>query len=206
MNSNKDARQYALATERNRQPILDILLRVIPTKGDILEIASGTGEHAVFFAPKWSSRQWIPSDPNPDARASIVAWGKYTDTTNLALPLEIDTSKSDWFEQVNSSVSAIICINMIHIAPWAACEGLMAGASQLLPSEGIVYLYGPYKRGGQHTAPTNVEFDRLLRDRNPEWGVRDLDRVLEVASDRGLQLQEIVPMPANNLSIVLKKN
>jgi hypothetical protein len=205
MNLAKDARQYAPATERNRQFILDILLRVLPPEGDILEIASGTGEHGVFFAPHLSSRRWIPSDPNPEALASIASWREYTAVDNLHPPLKIDVQRSHWYLQNNLALSAIVCINMIHIAPWSACLGLMTGANNLLPSEGILYLYGPYKRGGVHTASSNLAFDRSLRDRNPEWGVRDLDDVVKVAGDVGLQLQEVVEMPANNLSVVFGK-
>jgi SAM-dependent methyltransferase len=198
----QDNRQFAPAAARNRQPILDVLLRVLPTDGDILEIASGTGEHAIFFAPHFRPRRWIPSDPNPQAIASITAWSQENSIDNLNSPLNINAQESDWFEQKDLSVNAIVCINMIHIAPWSACLGLMTGASQLLPNGGILYLYGPYKQGGKHTAPSNLDFDLSLRDRNPEWGVRDLDDVVNAASDRGLKLQELIPMPANNLSVV----
>lgn len=216
MTSIRDARQYAPATERNRQFILDILLRVLPEEGDILEIASGTGEHAVFFAPHFKPRLWIPSDPNPEALASIVSWREHAAIDNLHLPIEIDVrrsampvhgvAQSQWHLQNNLIVSAIVCINMIHIAPWSACVGLITGASKVLPSGGILYLYGPYKRNGEHTAPSNLAFDRSLRDRNPEWGVRDLEDVVSVASGFGWHLSEVVEMPANNLSVVFKKS
>jgi Protein of unknown function (DUF938) len=202
----KGNRQYAPATERNRQPILDVLLRVLPADGDILEIASGTGEHAVFFSPHFHPRRWIPSDPNPQAIASITAWSQENSLDNLNAPLNINVGESDWFQQQEISVKAIVCINMIHIAPWSACLGLMTGASQLLPNGGILYLYGPYKQGGKHTAPSNLDFDLSLRDRNREWGVRDLDDVVTAASDRGLKLQEVIQMPANNLSVVFHKS
>jgi Protein of unknown function (DUF938) len=202
----KGNRQYAPATERNRQPILDVLLRVLPADGDILEIASGTGEHAVFFSPHFHPRRWTPSDPNPQAIASITAWSQENSLDNLNAPLKINVQTSDWFQLQDISVNAIVCINMIHIAPWSACLGLMTGASQLLPNGGILYLYGPYKQDGKHTAPSNLDFDLSLRDRNREWGVRDLDDVVNAASDRGLKLQEVIQMPANNLSVVFCKN
>jgi hypothetical protein len=201
----QDNRQFAPATARNRQPILDVLLRVLPADGDILEIASGTGEHAVFFAPHFRPRRWIPSDPNPTAIASITAWSQEYSIDNLNSPLNINVLESNWFEQIEIFVSAIVCINMIHIAPWSACLGLMTGASKLLPNGGILYLYGPYKQSGKHTAPSNLDFDLSLRDRNREWGVRNLDDVVTAASDRGFKLQEVIQMPANNLSLVFLK-
>jgi Protein of unknown function (DUF938) len=206
MTSTRDTRQYAPATERNRQFILDVLLRVLPTKGDILEIASGTGEHAVFFAPHFKPRLWIPSDPNPQAIASIASWREHAAIENLHSPIEIDVRQSQWYLPNNLMASAIVCINMIHIAPWSACVGLITGASNLLVSGGILYLYGPYKRDGEHTAPSNLAFDRSLRDRNPEWGVRDLEHVVSFANDLGWHLSEVVEMPANNLSVVFKKS
>ncbi len=200
-----DERQYAPATQRNRKPILEILLRVLPPEGNILEVASGTGEHAVFFAPHLVPRYWIPSDRDPQLRESIVAWRNYSQVSNLHSPLDIDAAKSRWaIEDEAIEIRAIVNINMIHIAPWSACLGLMAGANRLLPSGGILYLYGPFKQGGKHTAPSNSTFDQFLRSQNSQWGVRDLDEVIAVAKNNNLELQATFPMPANNLSVVLQ--
>lgn len=209
MSLTDDARQYAPATQRNREPILEILHRVLPASGTVLEVASGTGEHAVFFAPRLQPRQWIPSDPNPQMRASIAAWSAYMPTDNLYPPLAIDVQTPSWFVEKEVSVdwetsplNAIVNINMIHIAPWSACLGLIAGASRLLPPQGILYLYGPFKRNGQHTAVSNAAFDASLRASNPDWGVRDLEEVVAIAQDHHLALDQVYPMPANNLSVV----
>jgi SAM-dependent methyltransferase len=205
-----DARQYAPATERNRQPILDVLQKVLPSTGTVLEISSGTGEHAVFFAPRLPTLHWIPSDPNPEARASIAAWQQEplaelsAGIANLAPPIALDASAPHW-DVEDRGIGAIVNINMIHIAPWAACQGLMAGAGRILLPAGILYLYGPYKRNGEHTAPSNAAFDESLRSRNPEWGVRNLETVIAEAQGQGLELSQIVEMPANNLSVVFQK-
>jgi len=202
-----DARQYAPATVRNREPILKILLKVLPPTGTVLEVSSGTGEHAVFFAPRIHPRKWLPSDPNPAARASIMAWREYTpNAENLYPAIALDACDPIWtVEQQSLDIVAIVNINMIHIAPWAACLGLFAGAKRILPPEGILYLYGPFKQGGQHTAASNAAFDESLRTQNPAWGVRNLEDVVEVAKTEGLALGETVAMPANNLSVIFKK-
>jgi cyclopropane fatty-acyl-phospholipid synthase-like methyltransferase len=201
-----DARQYAPATERNRQPILEVLTRVLPTTGNILEIASGTGEHAVFFASHLPSCRWIPSDLSRLSRESITAWKNANAVTNLDEPMNIDVTQSSWIaEAKKKEIDAIVNINMIHISPWQACLGLMAGASQILSTGGIIYLYGPYKRNGEHTSPSNDSFDHSLRDRNSEWGVRDLEKVIEVAAAENFKLQEVIEMPANNLSVIWHK-
>ena len=202
-----DARQYAPATQRNREPILAVLNNVIINSSNILEIASGTGEHAVFFAANFPSCQWIPSDLNPIARKSIIAWKTQNKVDNLALPLTIDVSEDNWHEQVSErNIDAVVNINMIHISPWSACLGLIKGAGKILPSGGTLYLYGPYKRNGEHTARSNADFDLHLSDRNPEWGIRDLEAVIDVARAANLQLQQVIEMPANNLSVILTKN
>ncbi len=211
MNKPQDARQYAPATQRNREPILEILTQVLPTDGSVLEIASGTGEHAVYFAPRLSPRQWIPSDPNPLHCASIAAWSKHLPSENLQPPLEIDVRQPVWIVEkealfATSPLTAIVNINMIHISPWTACLGLMAGASRILSSGGILYLYGPFKRDGKHTAPSNAAFDESLRAQNPEWGVRNLEDVVTAASRDNLSLVNVYQMPANNLSVVFKKS
>ncbi|NJL09718.1 MAG: DUF938 domain-containing protein [Calothrix sp. SM1_7_51] len=213
-----DARQYAPATERNRESILEVLLQVLPATGTILELASGTGEHGVYFAPRLPNHKWLPSDPNPLARDSITAWKENSQIENLYPPIEIDVRLEKWsveqdasskwsgFDDLKTSpITAIVNINMIHISPWSSCLGLMAGTGRILPSGGILYMYGPYKLNGQHTAPSNQAFDESLRMQNPEWGVRDLDDVVNVAKAQNLQLINIYEMPANNLSVVFQR-
>lgn len=204
LNNYPDARQYAPATERNREPILAILLEVLPPIGTVLEVSSGTGEHAVFFAPRLAPRKWLPSDPNPIARASIAAWRQYCPSENLYPPIALDVCDANW--AVEQEIVAIANINMIHIAPWAACLGLMAGARRILPPGGILYLYGPFKQGGKHTALSNVAFDESLRVQNPQWGIRDLEEVVAVAQSEGFSLVKTAAMPANNLSVIFQKN
>lgn len=205
-----DARQYAPATERNREPILAVLLQVLPPTGTVLEISSGTGEHAIFLAPRLHPRQWIPSDPNPFALASIASWREHHPADNLHAPIAIDACDRIWIVEQEvlpeacSPIVAIVNINMIHISPWAACLGLLAGARRILPSGGILYMYGPYKQGGKHTSLSNEEFDRSLQSQNPEWGVRDLEVVVEMAKLQHLELVKTVAMPANNLSVIFR--
>ncbi|GAB4229726.1 MAG: DUF938 domain-containing protein [Stanieria sp.] len=201
-----DNRQYAPATQRNREPILAVLSRILPLEGNILELASGTGEHAVFFAPRLAPRQWYPSDPDPILRDSIEAWRNYHPTDNLHSPFDIDVCESKWQIEEEIEIQAMVNINMIHISPWQACLGLMSGAGRILPTGGILYLYGPYKQKGEHTAASNRSFDESLRRQNPEWGVRNLEDVIRIAQSEGLVLQEIVTMPANNLSVIFKKS
>ncbi len=201
-----DTKQYAPATQRNRQPILEVLLQVIPPEGNILEIASGTGEHAVFFAPHFAPRRWIPSDRNLLLHDSIKAWRDSADVDNIDDPLALDASGERWeIEARKLEISAIVNINMIHISPWSACLGLMAGAGRILPPDGILYLYGPFKRNGEHTAPSNASFDESLRRQNSEWGVRDLEAVTELAKAESLDLQDVISMPANNFSGIFMK-
>lgn len=208
-------RQYAPATQRNRSFILEVLQQVLPPTGTVLEVASGTGEHAVYFAPNLQPRLWVPSDPNPVARASIMAWRSHLPCENLAAPIALDAAESQWSieqapeqEQLGinlSALNAIVNINMIHISPWFTCLGLMAGAGRLLPQGGILYLYGPFKQQGKHTAFSNEDFDASLQAQNPDWGVRNLEDVDAVAQSSGFQLQQILPMPANNLSVIWEK-
>lgn len=207
MNQVPDARQYAPATQRNRESILEVLLQSLPPEGSVLEISSGTGEHAVFFAPRLYPRRWLPSDPNPLARDSIAAWQKYCPTDNLSLPIALDVCEPVWVVEpdVNAEpIRAIVNINMIHIAPWTACLGLMAGARRILPPDGILYLYGPFKQGGKHTASSNADFDQSLQMQNAAWGVRNLDDVIAVAQSQQLSLVTTHVMPANNLSVIFR--
>jgi hypothetical protein len=209
MNTPPQERKFAPATQRNREPILQVLLEVLPEKGTILEVASGTGEHAVFFAPVLAPRQWLPSDPNPELRASIVAWREECTSDNLYPPLDLDATSPIWPVEKDClpepPITAIVNINMIHISPWSACLGLMAGAGRILPPGGILYLYGPFKQNGEHTAPSNAAFDESLQFQNPDWGVRNLEDVVEAAKAENLILQKIDQMPANNLSLVFKR-
>jgi SAM-dependent methyltransferase len=199
--SQTDARS-APATARNRDPILTVLRRILPARGTVLEIASGSGEHAAYFAHALPDLTWQPSDPDETARKSIAAHRERTDLPNLLPPLELDASKDTW---PVTRVDAVIAINMIHIAPWEATQGLMAGAERVLLAGGVLYLYGPYKEHGQHTAPSNALFDADLMARNPEWGVRNLDDVRALAARHKFDFVERASMPANNLSVVFRK-
>ena len=197
--------RHAPATERNRAPILEVLQHHLPRDGAILEISSGTGQHASFFAPFFAPRQWLPSDVDEDNLASIAAWRDASPADTLLGPVRIDVSASDWWQQawpVNQMINAIVNINMIHIAHWACCEGLLRGSEQLLPSGGVLYLYGPFKQGGQHTAASNEAFDTHLKNQNPLWGVRNLESVIELAAQHGLEHRATIEMPANNLSVI----
>ena len=197
------ARLTAPAAARNKAPILDVLRQVLPKTGLVLEIASGTGEHAAFLAEQLPRLAWQPSDPDPGARASIAAWADHAgNPENLCPPLDLDAAGDDW---PIAAADAVVCVNMIHISPWASCRGLMRGAGRVLPHGGILYLYGPYRVGGRHTAPSNDAFDAGLRSQDPSWGVRDLETVIAEAETNGLAFVETVSMPANNLSVVFRK-
>lgn len=198
----EDYRRYAPATERNRVPILAILDRVLPKRGIVLEIASGSGEHAQFFAKSLPDLTWQPSDPDPDARASIAAWTAISGLANVAPPLALDTLAARWpIEQAD----AIVAINMVHISPWEAALGLFTGAANLLTAGAPLYLYGPYRRTGVELAPSNLAFDRNLRLQNPAWGLRKLDAVADAAESAGFARLEVIEMPANNLSLVFRR-
>jgi SAM-dependent methyltransferase len=197
-----DPRQYRAHVVRNRKPILDVLRRVLPAHGLILEIASGSGEHAAYFAKAMPALVWQPSDQDVQALASIASHRAAAGVANLLAPLRLDVTSDLWpIERAH----AIVCCNMIHITPWPVSEGLMAGAQRLLPPGGILFLYGPYKIGGRHTAPSNEEFDLSLRAQNPEWGIRDLADVTALAGRHGLVLAETVQMPANNQSVIFRR-
>lgn len=192
--------RHAPATARNRDPILAVLRDVLPERGLVLEVASGTGEHAAAFAAALPALDWQPSDPDAEARASIDAWCAHT--SNVRPALALDAAAADW---PIDRADAILCINMVHISPWTATEGLMAGAERLLAPGAPLYLYGPYRRAGVPTAPSNEAFDADLKARNPAWGLRDLADVTALASARGLLLDRVVDMPANNLSVVFRR-
>ena len=193
----------APAVARNRDPILAVLREVLAAPGTVLEIASGSGEHAVHFASALPHLVWQPTDPDAQALRSIAAHAAQAQLPNLLPPLELDAAAPAW---PLTRADAVVSINMIHIAPWRAAVGLMAGAGRLLPPGAPLYLYGPYRRHGRHTAPSNADFDESLKARDPEWGVRDLDEIAELADRHGLALERTVAMPANNLSVVFRRN
>jgi hypothetical protein len=198
-------RQHAPAAARNAAPILDVLRGILPDSGRALEVASGTGQHAVCFAEAFPGMEWQPSDPAPEARNSIAAWVAESGSTNLRPPLELDVTQAGWQERVAGGLDLVACINMIHIAPWEACLGLMEGVGALLRDGGLLYLYGPYMWEGAHTAPSNISFDESLRGRNLEWGVRDMTAVADTAAVHGMLPQKVVAMPANNFSLIFRK-
>lgn len=199
--SSQDARA-APSVARNRDPILAVFRRVLPEVGTVLEIASGTGEHAVHFAAALPHLTWQPSDQDEQALRSIAAHRAISGLPNLLAPLSLDAAAPEW--PIGQS-DAVVAINMVHISPWRATQGLMAGAGRVLPPGGVLYLYGAYKENGTHTAPSNEAFDTDLRRRNPEWGIRDREAVEELAASHGLTLAEHIPMPANNLSLVFRR-
>lgn len=198
-----DQRHYAPATARNREPILAVLRCHLPSQGLVLEIASGTGEHVTFFAQ--SSDPCLvfqPSDPDPTARGSIDAWTAALGLMNVRPAIELDAISGNW---PMTAADAVININMVHISPWAATEGLVRGAARILPAGGVMYLYGPYRIGGRHTALSNETFDADLRSRNAEWGVRDVEAVAALAMSSGFGTPIIEQMPANNLLLLFRR-
>jgi hypothetical protein len=198
-----DSRLFSAAAARNRGPILDVLRAVLPPKGLVLEIASGTGEHIVHFATQLPALTFCPSDPNAEARESTLAWIACSGVTNVLAPLALDAARTPW---PIAQADAIICINMVHISPWPTTEGLFNCARTILPAGAPLYLYGPYKRDGMHTAPSNAEFDSSLRARDGSWGVRDLEAVADYGTEKGFEGPEIIEMPANNLSLVFRRS
>src|SRR3954447_1515155 len=195
-----DARLFAPSAVRNRAPILDALRPHLPTSGTVLEIASGTGEHVAHFAGALPALMWQPTDLGPERRASIDAWT--ADLPNIRPAHALDAASADWpIERAD----AVLCINLIHIAPWAAAEGLVAGAARILPPGGLLALYGPYRRRGQAMEPGNQGFDADLRRRDPSWGLREVEDVAALASRAGLGRPTILAMPANNLTLVFRR-
>lgn len=198
-----DPRRYAPSVARNREPIAAVLQNYLPKQGIVLEIASGSGEHIVHFAGGIGTAvTFQPSDPDPDARASIDQWAASLRLANILPAVVLDAAADQW---PVSRADMVICINMIHIAPWAATLGLMRGAAAVLSPGGKLFLYGPYRRDGRHTSPGNEAFDADLRNRNPEWGIRDLEAVTALAVDHGFTPPVIEAMPANNLSLVFTR-
>jgi cyclopropane fatty-acyl-phospholipid synthase-like methyltransferase len=197
-----DARRFAPAVARNKAAITEALARHLPAFGLVLEIASGSGEHALHFAAHFPALRFQPTDPDAAALASIAAWQAEAQLANLRAPLALDVMADAW---PVPKADAVLCINMIHIAPWEATAALMRGAARVLPYDGVLFLYGPFTQGGQHTAPSNAEFDASLRAQDARWGVRDLEAVAEIASAAGFATPVVEAMPANNLSVIFRR-
>lgn len=208
----RELRRFAPSTERNRGPILDVLARALPPSARVLEIASGAGEHAIHFAAALAGTRWQPTDPDPGARESIDAWrawaAAHAPAADVLPARALDVTARPWPGDLVAGlgrVDAVLCINMIHISPWRATEALVEGAAAALEPGGVLVTYGPYRREGRHTAESNAAFDASLRARDPAWGVRDLEAVEAEARARGLALDEVVAMPANNLTLIFRK-
>jgi uncharacterized protein DUF938 len=206
-----DGRLDAPAFHRNHQAILGVLERHLTDKsGDSLEVGSGTGQHVVEFARRFPSITWWPSDLNDNHLTSIEAWRQHSLLPNIRAPRRLDVSETTWCDAMRSDggpadLLAVFCANVIHIAPWRVAEGLVAGAGRALGKGGMLFLYGPFRRDGQHTAPSNEAFDQSLRERDAEWGVRDVEAVNELADRAGLSQIDIADMPANNLTLVFSR-
>jgi len=207
-----DGRLDAPAFHRNHQAIRAVLQRFLAGKsGDVIETGSGTGQHVVEFARHIPEITWWPSDLNESHLKSIVAWRAHAQLSNIRPPLRIDLSDPAWCPEMQDGsgpgeVLAVFCANVVHIAPWRVAEGLFAGAGRYLRADGLLFLYGPFKRGGKHTAISNAVFDSSLREGNPEWGVRDIEALGELAAGAGLVLVEVVEMPSNNLMLVFERS
>jgi SAM-dependent methyltransferase len=197
-----DGRLVVSSAERNRGPILKVLERVLPKTGLVLEVASGTGQHVVHFAQALRGLSWQPTDMDAACRRSISAWLATSELANIRRPLDLDVRALPWRVP---TLDAIVCLNLIHIAPWSVATALFAGAGLALRETGLLYLYGPYSVQGRHTALSNAAFDSALRAENPEWGVRDLKEVESLAKDQGFDLAETIEMPSNNFSVLFRK-
>ena len=195
------ARRSAPAALRNREPIAEVLAEWLPARGVVLELASGTGEHAAFFAERFPALEWQPSDLHPDALSSIVAWREEAALPNLRPPLTIDASSADWPIQ---EADAVLSINMVHISPWASALGLLDGAERLLADGAPLILYGPWLKDDIDTAASNLAFEQDLKARDPAWGLRRVEDFERAAADRGFRLVETRVMPANNLMLLLR--
>lgn len=195
-------RRSAPAALRNREPIAEVLSEWLPPSGLVLEIASGTGEHAVFFAERFPGLEWQPSDIHPAALASIEAWRTASGLPNLRAPLILDASLTNWPIR---RADAVVSINMVHISPWASSLGLIRGAARLLAAGAPLIMYGPWLKDDVQTAPSNLEFDADLKRRDPEWGLRQVEDFAAAAADAGLALVETHLMPANNMMLLLRR-
>jgi|SRR5579859_5986509 len=197
-----DGRLVVASADRNRGPILTVLERVLPKTGLVLEVASGTGQHVIHFAQTLKALSWQPTDMDAACRRSICAWLATAELANVRRPLDLDVRALPWRVP---TLDAIVCLNLLHIAPWSVATALFAGAGLALRETGLLYLYGPYSVQGRHTAPSNAAFDSALRAENPEWGLRDLKEVESLAKDQGFDLAETIEMPANNFSVLFRK-
>jgi len=197
-----DGKWFLPPSERNKGPILEVLSRVLPKRGVVLEIASGTGQHVVHFAKALPGLTWQPSDPDAELLRSIALRVKESQLANVKPPVELDVMSRSWPLQ---AADAIVCINMIHVAPWSATPALLEGSKALLPSGNVLFLYGPYRRLGRYSSTNDEKFDADLHAQNRDWGLRDLETVSEAAASSGFTLAEIVDMPANNFSLVFKR-
>ena len=196
------AKQYAPAVLRNCDAILSVLKLTLPKNGLVLEIASGSGEHAAFFAPRLEGLTWQPSAPSPESQASISSWAEETQSGNLLTPVKLDVLVEPW---PVLQADAMVCINMIHISPWAVTKSLIAGAGRTLRTGGILYLYGPYKVNGEHTSLSNQAFHESLKSRDSQWGIRDLTDIISEAKTQGLMHTQSIQMPTNNQSIIFER-
>ena len=198
----RGAKRSAPAALRNREPIADVLAEWLPACGLMLEIASGSGEHAIFFAERFPSIEWQPSDVHPDALASIAAWRDTADLPNVRAPLSIDAASTDW---PIDRADAVLSINMVHISPWTSALGLLAGADRLLGPGAPLILYGPWLKDDIETVPSNLDFDADLKRRDPAWGLRHVEEFDAAAARRGFTLEDVRRMPANNLMMLWRK-
>lgn len=205
-NRENDARLHAPATERNRDVILEVLKTHLPRDGALLEVASGTGQHAAHFAPHFPGLDWQPTDLDPLHITSIDAWRGHAGADNLRAGVLLDVMERDWpTSHLNGPIMGLTAINLIHIAPFAVTESLIGGAARHVADGGVFFLYGPYKQNGKHTSESNEAFDASLKSRNPDWGVRDMEHVIEMATGAGFNTPDIIAMPANNLSLIFRK-
>ena len=203
-----DQRLFFPATERNRRPIGDLLSQLLPAAGAVLELASGSGEHAVCFQQRFTNLLWQASDPNPDHRASIDAWIRYqglSDVMPAALNLDVEERPWPLPQTIGASLSAVVCINLLHISPANCTNAVLKESAVLLPSGAPLIIYGPFMRNGAHTSASNAAFDRSLRERNNQWGLREVSLVTSLAANAGFKIDDVVPMPANNLTLVLRR-
>ena len=203
-----DQRLFFPATERNRGPIGDLLSQLLPASGTVLELASGSGEHAVCFQQRFPHLLWQASDPNPDHRASIDAWIRHqvlTDVMPAALKLDVEERPWPLPPTIRSTLKTVVCINLLHISPASCTDALLEESALLLPSGASLIIYGPFMRNGAHTSASNAAFDQSLRERNDDWGLRDVNAITSIAANAGFQIDDVIPMPANNLTIVFNR-
>ena len=203
-----DQRLFFPATERNRRPIGDLLSQLLPAAGAVLELASGSGEHAVCFQQRFTNLLWQASDPDPDHRASINAWIRHQGLSNvMPAALNLDVEERPWPlpQTIGASLSAVVCINLLHISPANCTNAVLEESAVLLPSGAPLIIYGPFMRNGAHTSASNAAFDRSLRERNNQWGLREVSLVTSLAANAGFKIDDVVPMPANNLTLVLRR-